>query len=84
VELPQEFRLPQNEIVKIFERRVGRIAVMNQDGNILVMDQTGENVVQITRDANLRPRNGELLPTICRSGRRMRNRLQWSSWPAGQ
>ncbi len=61
VELPQEFRLPQNDIVKIFERRVGRIAVMNQDGNILVMDQTGENVVEITRDASLRPRNGEIL-----------------------
>ncbi len=52
VELPQEFRLPQNDLVKTFERRVGRIAVVAEDGNILVMDQTGGNVVRITRDGN--------------------------------
>ncbi len=52
VELPQEFRLPQNDLVKAFERRVGRIAVVAEDGNILVMDQTGGNIVRITRDGN--------------------------------
>jgi dipeptidyl aminopeptidase/acylaminoacyl peptidase len=61
VELPQEFRMPQNEIVTIFERRVGRIAVMAEDGNILVMDQTGGAVVPITRDANLSEQSDEIL-----------------------
>ncbi|GIV83679.1 MAG: hypothetical protein KatS3mg052_0686 [Candidatus Roseilinea sp.] len=62
VELPQEFRLPQNDLVKAFERRVGRIAVVAEDGNILVMDQTGGNIVRITRDGNrLTPGSNEAL-----------------------
>jgi Tol biopolymer transport system component len=52
IELPQNFRLPQDDTVKIFEPRVGRIAIAGEDGNILVMDQTGENIVQITQDAS--------------------------------
>lgn len=52
VELPQEFRLPQNDLVRTFERRVGRIAIVAEDGNIVVMDQTGGDIVRITRDAN--------------------------------
>jgi Tol biopolymer transport system component len=52
VELPQNLRLPQNDVVKMFEPRVGRIAIAGEDGNILVMDQAGENIVQITQDAN--------------------------------
>jgi Tol biopolymer transport system component len=52
VELPQNFRLPENDVVKMFEPRVGRIAIASEDGNILVMDQTGSNIVQITKDAN--------------------------------
>lgn len=52
VELPQQFRLPQNDMVKMFEPRIGRIAVVAEDGNILIMDQTGENIVQLTRDGN--------------------------------
>lgn len=52
VELPQQFRLPQNDMVTLFEPRVGRIAVTAEDGNILVMDQTGGDVVQLTRDGN--------------------------------
>ncbi|MCS7055572.1 MAG: hypothetical protein NZM18_05280 [Thermoflexales bacterium] len=62
VELPQEFRLPQNDVVRLFERRVGRIAIVAEDGNILVMDQTGGNIVRITRDANrLTPDTDETL-----------------------
>jgi Tol biopolymer transport system component len=62
VELPQEFRLPQNDLVTAFERRVGRIAVVAEDGNILVMDQTGGDVVRITRDGNrLMPGTDEAL-----------------------
>lgn len=52
VELPQSFRLPQNDVVKMFEPRIGRIAIAGEDGNIIIMDQTGENIVQITRDGN--------------------------------
>jgi Tol biopolymer transport system component len=52
VELPQQFRLPQNDIATTFEIRNGRIAVTGEDGNILIMDQTGGNVVQLTRDGN--------------------------------
>lgn len=52
VELPQNFRLPENDIVKMFEPRVGRIAITSDDGNIIVMDQTGGDIVQITKDAN--------------------------------
>ncbi|NJM40261.1 MAG: hypothetical protein HC853_05605 [Anaerolineae bacterium] len=52
VELPQSYRLQQNDIATALEKRVGRIAVMLEDGNISVMDQTGGNVVPITRDAS--------------------------------
>ncbi len=51
VELPQSYRLQQNDIATTFEKRVGRIAIMLEDGNISVMDQTGGNVVRITQDA---------------------------------
>jgi Tol biopolymer transport system component len=61
VELPQEFRLPQNDIVTLLERRVGRIAVVAEDGNILVMDQTGGAIVPITKDANLLEQSDEIL-----------------------
>lgn len=55
VELPQQFRLPQNDMVKMFEPRIGRIAITGEDGNIVVMDQTGENVVRITQDGQRQP-----------------------------
>lgn len=51
VELPQTYRLQQNDIATSLEKRVGRIAIMLEDGNISVMDQTGGNVVRITQDA---------------------------------
>jgi Tol biopolymer transport system component len=53
IELPQQFRLPPNDIVTMFEQRNGRIAITSEDGNILIMDQTGGNIVQLTRDASL-------------------------------
>ena len=53
IELPQQFRLPPNDTAKMFEPRVGRIAITGEDGNITVMDQAGENIVQITRDGSL-------------------------------
>lgn len=52
VELPQNIRLPENDLVKMFEPRVGRIAIAGEDGNVLIMDQTGGSTVQITKDGN--------------------------------
>ena len=52
IELPQTYRLQQNDVATMLEKRVGRIAITLEDGNISVMDQTGGNVVPITRDAS--------------------------------
>ncbi len=53
IELPQQFRMQPNDIATMLEPRIGHIAVTSEDGNILVMDQTGGNIVQITRDASV-------------------------------
>lgn len=55
VELPQEYRLQQNDILQMLEPRIGRIAITAEDGNVMVMDQTGGSVVPITRDGNRQP-----------------------------
>jgi len=52
IELPQQVRLPQNDLAALFERRSGRIAIVDEAGNILVTDQTGRSAVNITREAN--------------------------------
>ena len=52
LELPQQYRLPQAPLAATFERRSGRIALIDQNGNLVIMDQTGGNVVQITTDAD--------------------------------
>lgn len=59
VELPQQFRLPQDDLARTFERRSGRIAVAGDDGNLSVMDQTGGGVTRITRDGNVPIRNAQ-------------------------
>lgn len=59
VELPQEYRLQQNDILQMLERRIGRIAITAEDGNVVVMDQTGGNVVPITRDGNRQPQSDQ-------------------------
>ena len=51
VELPQQYRLPQASLVTTFEKRSGRIALIDDNGDLVVMDQTGGGVVKITRDA---------------------------------
>jgi len=51
IELPQQYRMPQASLVTTFERRSGRIALIDDSGNLVVMDQTGGGVVKITRDA---------------------------------
>ncbi|MCS6774196.1 MAG: hypothetical protein RMM31_08950 [Anaerolineae bacterium] len=50
VELPQELRLPQSDFAAIFEPRVGRIAVVTEEGNILITDQTGREQLALTED----------------------------------
>src|SRR5512133_534622 len=52
VELPQQYRMPQAPLAATFERRIGRIALLDTDGNVVIMDQTGGNVVKITTDAD--------------------------------
>lgn len=53
IQLPQQYRLPQASLVTTFERRSGRIALIDESGNLLIMDQTGGGVVKITRDATI-------------------------------
>jgi Tol biopolymer transport system component len=51
IELPQQYRLPQADLVSTFEQRSGRIALIDETGNLVVMDQTGGAAVKITRAA---------------------------------
>ena len=51
IELPQAYRLQSNQFSTMLEKRTGRIAITLEDGNVVVMDQTGGNIVPITRDA---------------------------------
>ena len=53
IELPQQFRLPPNNIAAMVEPRAGRIAITSEDGNVITMDQTGGSIIQITRDGNV-------------------------------
>lgn len=51
VELPQQYRLPQAGLATLFAPRSGRIAIIDGTGNLVIMDQTGGAIVNITRDA---------------------------------
>ena len=51
IELPQQFRMPQANLATFLERRSGRIAVIDETGNLVIMDQTGGAAAKITRDA---------------------------------
>lgn len=54
VQLPQQFRIaPPSGATSIFESKSGRIAISGPDGNLVVVDQTGNNPLTITRDADL-------------------------------
>jgi Tol biopolymer transport system component len=59
IELPQAYRMPQDQLLSTLERKVGKIAVVQSDGNVVVMDQTGKNKVILTKDAVTRPRPGK-------------------------
>ncbi len=58
IELPQQVRLPQNDLATVLERRSGRIAIVDQAGNIIVTDQTGRSAINITREGNLGAASG--------------------------
>lgn len=60
VELPQQYRMPQADLVTTLERRSGRIALINEAGNVVIMDQTGGAAVQITKDAVMQPSSDQL------------------------
>jgi len=59
IELPQELRLPQRQFAALFERRVGRIAVLDEQGNIAITDQTGREWLMLTQDAGQLTSSGE-------------------------
>jgi Tol biopolymer transport system component len=52
IELPQQYRMPQANMVSLFERRSGRIAILDEKGNLVIMDQTAAGAVHITKDAS--------------------------------
>lgn len=52
IELPQQIRLPQNDLATLLERRSGKIAIVDSAGNIVITDQTGRSTTNITREAN--------------------------------
>jgi Tol biopolymer transport system component len=63
VTLPSRFRLSSSQTSSFFEQKVGRIAITRSDGNLIVVDQTGERPIEITRDAQsrmLRDRSGAI------------------------
>lgn len=61
IELPQQVRLPQNDLATLLERRSGRIAIVDDAGNIIVTDQTGRSATPITREANAGAAAGPLV-----------------------
>jgi dipeptidyl aminopeptidase/acylaminoacyl peptidase len=76
VRLPQGYRVASSSASDFLERRSGRIAVARIDGNIIVIDQTGQGEVMLTRDGGatlLKDRSGILerrfgLPVWSREG----------------
>lgn len=76
IELPQQFRLPQANLVTLFERRSGRIAVIDETGNLVIMDQTGGAAVKITRDAVV---DASTVPTGSVSNG-LTNTYHWPVW----
>ncbi len=54
--LPQNVQVPQSPLLSVLERKSGLIAYISADGNIVVADQGGGNLSQLTNDA-LIPKN---------------------------
>lgn len=51
--LPQGSRLPESPLLRLFERKSGRIAFVGPDGNVYLTDQTGSDPIAVTDDAIL-------------------------------
>ncbi len=51
--LPQGVRVPQSPLLRVLERKSGRIVYVGTDGNIYTIDQGGGNLRAITDDAQL-------------------------------
>ncbi|MCS7060177.1 MAG: hypothetical protein RMN25_03340 [Anaerolineae bacterium] len=64
IELPQQVRLPQNDLAALLERRSGRIAIVDDDGNVVITDQTGRSTVTITREGNAGAANASSGPYV--------------------
>ncbi len=49
--LPQRFRMSESQLSTFLEARSGRIAIVRNDGNVMLTDQTGSVTVTLTSDA---------------------------------
>jgi Tol biopolymer transport system component len=76
VELPQQYRLPQASLVTTFEKRSGRIALIDENGDLVVMDQTGGGAVKITKDAA----SGSSTAQTTSSGAQIGMSYRWPVW----
>jgi Tol biopolymer transport system component len=54
--LPQNVQVPQSPLLSVLERKSGLIAYIGTDANMYVVDQSGRNPTQLTKDAVL-PKN---------------------------
>jgi len=56
-EAPRGLSLPQSPLLAMLERKSGLISYVGDDGNIYIVNQSGTNPVQITKDAKLTQAN---------------------------
>ncbi len=51
-EAAQAIQMPESPLLRMFERKSGRILYMGVDGNLYTINQAGEDSIQITSNAN--------------------------------
>lgn len=71
--LPRDMQVPQSPLLSTLERKSGLIAYLGADGNMYVSDQSGGNLVQLTKDAVIPENQGDPIlyyqhPTWSRDG----------------
>lgn len=71
--LPQNVQVPQSPLLSVLERKSGLIGYMGADGNIYVVDQSGRNPKQLTKDGLIPQNQGDPVllneyPTWSRDG----------------
>ncbi len=59
--IPRGVRVPQSPILRYLERRSGLITFVGTDGNIYTIDQSGNNQLAVTTDAQLEASEGPRL-----------------------